>query len=313
MQCNSSRPNIPAPVLRRRLNQPFKLSAGTSIVGLCIAIATLITHFPVSAETTNRAEHPSPENLAAHKAIYEVNLAAQSSGGTIDHVSGMLTIDISQNCSSTLMTQSMSLRMTMSDGTPYYSAGEYFGLEHKGGDEYEFQINTLSNGIEVEHYIGTAARPGLAEFSAPAQTNVSLSQDVNFPLHHLAATLAAAQRGEDLFHASYFGGVQPVHAPYAIDARIDGPFAAQDWHQPDVDSELAADPLLSEPWWRIDSSFYGSQSISPDYGIFQEVQANGIVRQFLFDYGQIKLMAKLRSVSPHPPMVCDERDPAPAP
>lgn len=272
-----------------------------------VCIITLFPHAILAAEIVGGDQ---PGDLTAHRAIYEVELAAQATAGNVDHVTGVLTIDIRQNCDSTSMRQSMSLRMTLHDGTPYLVGGDYSGLENKGGDGYEFQISTVSNGIEIEHYLGTAARPGTAAFAVPDQVSVALSEDVYFPLHHFAASLAAAQRGDTRFHASYFGGSQPLHAPYNVDARIEGPFPAEDKGQPSAD---VAQDLTSGPWWRIVYSYFGRQSVAPDYSISQDVHANGVVRRFLFDYGQIVLAATLQSVSAHPQLECGAQEQEPAP
>jgi len=168
-------------------------------------------------------------------------------------------------------------------------------FESLDGSRYQFSSKSTIGGEVVEEVRGKAERPargepGVAVFSVPADTRIELPADTLFPFEHTLSVIAAGQRGTVQETSFYFDGSQPELSPMVASMLILGGARPAD-EGPGAN----LGPVTNRPWWSVRMAMFPNTETQtePEFEMTQDVQDNGVVRRFVFDYGDFTMVASL--------------------
>jgi hypothetical protein len=153
----------------------------------------------------------------------------------------------------------------------------------------------MIGGEVAEEVRGRAERPargepGVANYSVPADLKIELPKNTLFPFEHTLSVIAAGQKGTVQETSYYFDGSQPELSPMVASLLIlGGTRAAAEGAGADLG------PVTNHPWWSVRMAMFpnATSQTEPEFEMTQDVQDNGVVRRFVFDYGDFTMIASL--------------------
>ncbi len=246
--------------------------------------------------------------VAPHRAFYELHLSQVDESSRIAEATGALTVDWSRSCDGWTVDQRLALVVEESSGRSSTTEISFSSFESLDGLTYSFSTKTKRDGAVVDEYRGEAGRPdagGVVEaiYSVPAGERRELPAGTVFPMEHLQLLLDAAARGEDRLFRPFFDGPRPDESPFDTNALILG--VPQDGGQ---GAGAGLGPITERPWWPVRIAFFPRSSAvaEPDFELAANLQDNGVVRRYEFDYGAFRMSGDLTRIEAGEVPVCVE-------
>lgn len=230
-----------------------------------------------------------------HRGFYELTLGRTDPSSAIRGVHGRMVAEWAHSCDGWTANQRLAANLQRHTGRDIESEIVATSFESSDGTRYQFSSKSTIGGEVAEEVRGRAERPargepGVAVFSVPADTKIELPANTLFPFEHTLSVIAAGQRGTIQETSYYFDGSQPEHSPMVASMLIlggvhsggEGPGA-----------ELGA--VTNHPWWSVRMAMFPNTDTQtePEFEMTQDVQDNGVVRRFVFDYGDFTMVASL--------------------
>ena len=235
---------------------------------------------------------------ASHRAFYEISIGRVDQGSSILDARGRMVTEWRRACEGWTTSQRLVVSMAPGEGEPIDSEVTLTSFENADGTEYVFDSETRIGGETVELVRGRAAREapgkvGKVTYEEPAGLSLDLPADTVFPFEHTLVLLDAAERGDRRAFNHYFDGSQPEISPLASNALILGK------PRDGADGQFAQfGELTARKWWPIRLAMFNGRAShggeeQPEFEMTQNLQDNGIVRSFEFDYGDFSLVASM--------------------
>lgn len=244
--------------------------------------------------------------LAPHRAFYELHLNQLDESSSIAGAEGALAVDWSRSCEGWTVDQRLALVVEEISGTTARTEVFFSSFESLDGLTYSFTSKTTRNGQVTHEYRGEATREQVggvarARYTVPDGASRELPAGTVFPMEHLRLVLNAAARGEKRLFRLFFDGPRPDESPFGSNALILG--GPQDG---DEGAGSGLGPITERPWWPVQIAFFPSSNgeAEPDFELAANVQDNGIVRQYVFDYGAFQMAGDLARVEAGEVPVC---------
>lgn len=247
----------------------------------------------------------SPTDLAAtelvpHRAFYEIKLQTADPDSNVSTAQGVMRQEWSQSCEGWVVGQRLLLNLEATNGAAVGTEVTFSSFEATDGSDYSFASKTVTNGEITDEYRGRARRPepgALVEatYVVPEGQSRILPADTVFPMEHTRLLLAAAASGETRVSRLFFDGPRPQDSPFEANALILG-----EARPGDEGNAAGLGPITERPWWPVRVAFFpgGSRTPEPDFELAADFQDNGVVRAYLFDYGDFVLDAELVRIEP---------------
>ena len=257
---------------------------------LPFAAAVAMTVYGVSAPAEAAAIQHVP-----HRGFYEVTLGKTDPSSAIRGVSGRMVAEWAQSCDGWTANQRLAATLQRQNGRDVESEVIASSFESSDGTKYQFSTKSTIGGEVVEEVRGKAERPsrgeaGVAVFAVPADTKIQLPADTLFPFEHTLSVIAAGQSGKVQETRYYFDGSQPELSPMVASMLILGGA-----HSGDEGPGADLGPVTNRPWWSVRMAMFpnATSQTEPEFEMTQDVQDNGVVRRFVFDYGDFTMVASL--------------------
>lgn len=243
-------------------------------------------------------------DLAAHRAVYEMRLGtAKRSSGVVD-VRGTMILETVDACEAWETKQRIQLKFLRTDGDEFTTDSTFASLESKDGTTLQFSVRNAQNGELEDELRGVANQApdgtGKARFTLPEDREFALPPGTIFPLRHLAQLVDDAQAGETVKSYSLFDGAR-LDGAFKVNAVI-APVSRRQASTPRGDLSL----LRNQQAWSVRLAFYAAndQEGQPEYEVSMELQANGIARSMVLDYGDLSINARLQRIEALPRPKC---------
>ena len=228
--------------------------------------------------------------MAAHRAVYDLTLAAVSGGGVVT-AEGQLTFVLSDMCSAWSTQQQLHLRTVDRDGTESVSDSDYAVLEEKDGASLIFRADQTENGHPAPRIAGEAhMRPkgGTVHYTAPLPHDVALPAGTLFPVGHTAAVIAAGQVGQAEISPTLFDGTVETGAlsTYVLLLGHEAPPIATSFPA-----------LASMAAQRVHVAYYNpaTRDMAPLFETGMRYFSNGVADRVDMDFGQFRMAGTLRA------------------
>ena len=244
-------------------------------------------------------------DLAAHRAVYEMRLSsANRSSGVVD-VRGTMILETVDACEAWETKQRIQLTFLRTDSDEFSTDSTFASLESKDGTTLLFSVAQRAERRTRGRVLRGAASlspdgTGKTRFTLP-EREFPLPQGTIFPLHHLSRLIDDARAGETVKSYSLFDG-----------ARLDGAFKVNAVIGPSPRRALSPPPrgdvalLRNQQAWSVRLAFFAAndQEGQPEYEVSMDLQANGVARSMVLDYGDLAINARLLRIEALPRPGC---------
>ncbi len=259
------------------------------------AAALFVAIAPVQALT--------PIEIVPHKAAYLFEMVSSDPGGGVANVTGGMTFEWADACDGWALDQHYLLQISNSDGSRTDISTSNVTWEAKDGLRYRFIIKRGRNGALVEDLRGDArlkaqGAGGTVEFSRPKAQMINLPAGTKFPTNFMIGQMRAAANGSRMerdlvFEGSVMEGPQTVTTTILPSRSV-------------PKSEVLNPPLGPNDVWPMYVAYFPAENTDgqPETELSIDVQANGIVTEFVVDYGAFKLRASLVKIATLPETGC---------
>jgi hypothetical protein len=264
-----------------------KAAASTITAWLCMAYAATAAH---------------ALELAPHRALYDLNLAAARAGSDIVGLSGRMMLEWADACEGWTVNQKVQMSFTNREGPPLDNEFSFSSFETKDGDSFRFSMRSTANGEPFEEYVGSARRDasgGAVRFTVPTGEELDLPQGITFPTEHLFLLVEAALAGDKWIGATVFSGTG-LDSLHEVTAFIGTEIAEGDAAAQPDDAVLALVDLRS---WPVSMAYFplATQEPEPEFEVSYRLLENGVAGNLVLDYGDFAMRAvlsKLEFLSP---------------
>lgn len=267
-----------------------------SVIGALGFVAALLASVPACAE------------IVPHRAAYSLSLGSARPNSGITGIDGVMVFDWSAVCEGWTLNQRMTFRIYDSDGQAIENDISFSSFESADGRNYRFSVRTVVDNEVTEQLRGRAERAGdgaangggRAVFSEPDGESVELPPGTVFPTEHTRMLIARAAAGDRSMARMVFDG-----------ATLDGAFDTNAVIAQEVTGDPPSGPniaagLVSGRSWRVRIAYFktGDGATEPDYELSMRLFENGVGGDFLFEYGEFSIRARLDRLEPLPQSGC---------
>ncbi len=232
---------------------------------------------------------------APHRGFYEVTLGKTDPSSQISGVRGRMVAKWAHSCDGWTANQRLVVTLQRQNGGSLASEVTASSFESSDGTRFQFSSKSTIGGEVAEEVRGKAERPargkpGVATFTVPADLRIDLPADTLFPFEHTLAVIAAGESGKITESSHYFDGSQPELSPMVASMLILGGARG-----PDEGAGANLGAVTQHKWWSVRMAMFpqAQSQTEPEFEMTQDVQDNGVVRRFVFDYGDFTMVASL--------------------
>ncbi len=254
----------------------------------------------------------SPVQIVPHKALYKMSLGSVKNGSTLQDVSGRMVFDWSDTCDGWAQQQHINFLFSFVDGSSSPLKSTMMTWESKKGGDYTFYTKRKEGETEEAFFKGRAKSDGNQTrvlFSLPqGRDEVLLPEGTIFPIRHVIEIIEKAQAKEKLFTRIVFDGAQDNDGQEQgvdlISSFIGAPRGKA--VKGEVSARVVGHKLLQTTAWPIRMAFYehGTKSSAPEYEMDMLLQADGIVRKIVIDYGDFTVVGLLEKIEKNKFLAC---------
>jgi hypothetical protein len=267
----------------------------SSIALAAVALAGATTPAPADAGPA----------IASHRASYVLSLGPTKSNSTVTGLSGGMYLDWHDTCEGWIIEQRMRFEMVDTDGDAIDSEITFSSWEAHDGLSYRFTMRTVRDGDVTEELRGRAkldgkGKGGKATFSLPENLELDLAAGTIFPTEHSIVLLEQALAGVQQFSRQVFDGAT-VDGSLDVNAVIGMPVKEE------TRSNAKVSKIADRPSWRVRMAFFkpGENSSEPEYETSIRMLDNGVGMEFVFDYGEFSIRARMDSLEELPTPRCE--------
>ncbi|MEL0077331.1 MAG: DUF1849 family protein [Alphaproteobacteria bacterium] len=238
--------------------------------------------------------------IASHKAFYEMSLDDREQKSNIVNILGRSAVTVERDCEGWISVEDYVIEFVSENGGSERILSHFESWEAKSGDKFSFDVNEESTFEGRKDYGGFASLEPDAQavFSNGAGQSLDLPKDVYFPMRHMEAVLSAADQGKPILAATvFFGGDYD-------DALMKTNTVVGNWQEQSSDIDFG--DLSANGYWPVQIAYFKQSATNgePEYEISFRVQPNGVVRQYVIDYGDFSIAAELTRIDGVDDPVC---------
>lgn len=268
---------------------------------LALLAALIATTAPASA--ANIAIQP-------HEALYTLTLQSAKSASGVVGANGAMFYKWGETCDGWTLEQRFHLRISYAEEDATEISSTVVTYESKDGLRYRFNERRMRNGeldaeIRGEAHLDGPGKGGVAEFTKPEATTLTLKPGVLFPTTHTLALIAAAQAHQQFISRYVFDGSDVENAGQVsafIGAALPppGPKAAKPLN----------DPIMQHTSWPVRLAFFpatgsdAADQAEPDYELSMRLLENGVTQDMKLDYSDYVIAATLSDIKRLPRPGC---------
>jgi len=242
--------------------------------------------------------------MAAHRALYRLNLESTRGGGGVTAASGTMAYEVTDACDGWATRQRLAMTITNRDGQDIELISDYATWESKDGLSMRFRMRQTTDTAVTEQVEGTAkldatGGPGAIHYTVPEEKDLPLPEGTLFPMVHTEAIIRAAAEGKRFLNLPIFDGTGDRGAQ-------DSFIVISSWGKSDNPPYPS---LANLPSGRVHVSFFDRNpkpsqekvAGSPDYEVGMRYFANGVADDLHMDFADFMMQGKLAEFVETPP------------
>lgn len=274
-----------------------------------IAVVVAAAGWAALAQLQAAEGQPAPArngavSLAAHRAVYDLKLAATRGKQTMESVRGRILYDFSGNaCEGYALQFRQVSELDSGEGKVTVSDLRATSWEDGAGRRLRFHSQNYFDQELRDAVDGQAERAadGIAiRLTKPTEKSLAFKTELLFPTEHVRRIIAAAREGKTLLQVAVYDGSDSGEKIYDTLTVIGRPIAPNEQAPSDA---LAGQPAFAKlTRWPVTVSYFdrgaaaegGEQT--PVYAIKFELYENGVSRALRLDYGNFVLSGEITSI-----------------
>jgi hypothetical protein len=233
-------------------------------------------------------------SLVAHRAAYNISLAAGEGAGAPVSASGLIAYEFrGSRCAGYASNFRQVTVLQKNEGAPISADTKAVTFEDGQGRSLQFQIDSSGSGSSTDPIEGKAARSDSGDISVdlakPTARKLDLGNDILFPTQHIKKIIEAAKAGGSTLQARVFDGSDTGSKIYDTLTVIGKAGAGP------VEDAPNADALKDVARWPLTISYFDAAKKDADaeYILSFDLYENGISGSLKLDYGTFALAAHL--------------------
>ena len=228
--------------------------------------------------------------VTPHIAFYEMQLGVADQNSNVQAVSGRSAFTLDRDCDGWRSNEEYLIEFGGKEGRRDRILSRFESWESDSGDMYSFEISENSSFESAKDFGGFAeikSGGDDAYFSMADEVALALPADTYFPIRHLNAIIDSAESGKTMLAASVFTGAKPDDALLSTNTVIGG------WRG--EEAAIRMGKLGQDGYWPVQIAYFkpAATAAAPEYEIQYSMQPNGVIRQYVIDYGEFTIIAKL--------------------
>lgn len=242
-------------------------------------------------------------DLAPHRAFYSMSLGTVRSGSGVTSVRGAMYSEWNESCEGWTLAQRLMLRIANKQGTDMQTESNFSSWESRDGLSYRFTNRNLRNGklhedLRGSAHLGAKGEGGKAIFTRPKAKSFKLPPGTLFPARHMIELIERARLGDKWIFRTVFDGAS-FDGALEVNAVIGRKVKA-------AAKKDKVDPLIRRASWPLRLAFFSAKTSKsePDYELGVRLYDNGVAEDFVLDYGDFTVRAKLEKIEALPKPSC---------
>jgi len=241
-------------------------------------------------------------SISAHKAFYDMRLGDRVQSSKIVNIVGKSALIVERDCDGWVSVEDYMIEFINETGGSDRILSHFESWEADTGDKFSFDVIEDSTFRGRKDFGGFADLPvkgsGNAFFSLDPVTELELPQGTYFPVRHLESIIDAADSGKTMMAATIFTGGEPGDALMTTSTVVGG------WQT--VEDAIDLGGLGGDGFWPIQVAYFKpmAKKAEPEYEIKFSMQPNGVVRNYVIDYGEFSIAAELTRIEDIEAPVC---------
>lgn len=255
---------------------------------------------------------PAP-GLAAHKALYDIDLVATRSGSQIINISGKMFYEWKPSCDAWITDHRFNLFYEYADSPGMKISSDFSTFESFDGKSFNFSSRRKRDGAMYQELRGNATVDEdvqKAIFTMPEGLSYDLNPDMLFPMGHTVEMVKQARAGKKFFTATVFDG-SDEEGPIEINTFIGSKANAMAEVKPSKDLDMT---LLNTPAWKVRMAVFPTEKPEEhaDYEMSMIFHDNGVISDMLIEYDDFSVTQKLVALEKLEGEKCGEGASAPS-
>ncbi len=253
-------------------------------------------------DRTSRRVGRGGGNLLPHFADYAVHETGFTTT-RFKRAHGSLTVELVDDCGDWTLQEKWDLDLRDQDDASHQSNLLYRASEMRSADKFVFAYSRDHLGERTD-FIGDVLKIDggfMARFRVPEIPDVFLSDDLTFPVTHLRQTLSEARREQTTFETTVFDGGNEF--PYRAVTTVGRQLRADDQNprvaaaRTELDTRTS-DRLPDGRHWPVRIEYFPLDDVYAPPVLVREflLHETGIVLSFHFDYGDVQMDARLKTL-----------------
>lgn len=257
---------------------------------ILFVFAILLLSFPALAQKPN-----GKDQLAPHKALYEIELVSTSSGSQIVNVQGQMMYEWHPSCEAWNTKHRFNLIYDYADNPPLRITSDFSTFEPFDGESFSFTSMRKRDGDLFEEIRGSATisknGEGEAIYSLPEDLQYDLPVGTVFPINHSLNVLEAIKAGQKFYSATIFDGSNE-DGPVDVNTFIGGKANALAHVTPSENLDME---LINRPAWNVQLAFFPiiASNPVPDYEMDVKIHDNGVISHMIVSYEDFTISQNL--------------------
>jgi hypothetical protein len=235
---------------------------------------------------TSSASESAADRIQPHRAVYEAKLLRTTSNSEVIAVEGRMAFEWRDDCEGWGVDQIYLLSFSYASGVGVDIRSSYNTWEAKDGSRYTAKVDRDRAG--EKEIFSVEASVGEARFRGDREDVFTLKPGTLFPTSHTLALLDRAEEGPRFFSVHVFDGseVEPASLISAVVGKAQN-------SPPPIEHEAAL-----EKYWPMQLAFFKAdqQESVPDFEMRIDLQANGVARELVIDYGDFTVAMTLKDL-----------------
>ena len=241
--------------------------------------------------------------LAAHRAVYDIELREASDRSGIEGMSGRMVYDFGGSDCDGYTTSFRFVTRIQTGEAERVTDQQTTTFEDVEDGLFQFSTRSFVDQRPDRDVAGIAERDGdetTVALREPEEAALSLPETA-FPTQHMIELLEAASAGDTLFERDLFDGSDDADRVLATTAVIGAPREGG--------GEALPPEFDGRPYWPVTIAYYSKADSAgealPLYRIEFDLYANGVSREIVMDYGDFVLTGTLADLEMRESDACE--------
>ena len=232
--------------------------------------------------------------IEAHKAEYILSLYESTQSSGIYGIEGKSIYTIKEECSGWHTNEELIVNFQLQDSAKSQLISKWTTFETFSGKSYQFDMTEKINDQDTSNFLGFAnisKNNQQAVYISDKEYQIKLDAKIEFPIMQLKNIITAAKLNKKVYNSNLFLGSE-LQGTYNVVSAIIGP------QTPKINNKFDS-ILVQDLYWPIYLAFYkpALELEKPEYTISAKLQENGVILEYIIDYGDFSIISSLKKIS----------------